>query len=71
MPAVGRMSTWWRPRNWGISARSAFVSATVVLVALTLAGAGLAFVLYRLLLAGVDDAAAGRVRDIASALQLV
>jgi signal transduction histidine kinase len=70
VPAVGRMSTWWRPRNWGISARSAFVSATVVLVALTLAGAGLAFVLYRLLLAGVDDAAAGRVRDIASALQL-
>lgn len=53
----------------GISARSAFVSATVVLVALALAGAGLAFVIYRLLLADVDDAAVSRMHDIAVALQ--
>jgi len=53
----------------GISARSAAVSALVVLVAFTLAGAGLVAVLYESLLAGVDDAAAGRVRSIAAALQ--
>ncbi len=61
--------TWWRPRYWGISARSAFVSATVVLVALMVAGSGLAIILYRSLLSGVDDAAAGRVRDVVAALQ--
>jgi signal transduction histidine kinase len=53
----------------GISARSAAVSAVVVLVALTFAGAGLDLVLYRSLLAGVDDAAAGRVRIIVDALR--
>jgi signal transduction histidine kinase len=53
----------------GISARSAAVSAVVVLVALAIAGAGLDAVLYRSLLAGVDGAAAGRVRDIAEALR--
>ena len=58
-----------RPLNLGISARSAAVSAIVVLLALTFAGAGLDAILYRSLLAGVDDAAAGRVRDIAEALQ--
>jgi signal transduction histidine kinase len=69
VPRIGQPATWWWPRYWGISARSAFVSATVVLVALTIAGAGLAMILYRSLLAGVDDAAAGRVRDVVSALQ--
>jgi signal transduction histidine kinase len=61
--------TWWRPRYWGISARSAFVAASVVLVALVFAGVGLAIILYRSLLSGVDDAAAGRVRDVVAALQ--
>ncbi|MGH3641592.1 MAG: HAMP domain-containing sensor histidine kinase [Mycobacterium sp.] len=61
--------TWWRPQYWGISARSAFVSATVVLVAFVIAGAGLAVILYRSLLGGVDDAAAGRVKDIVAALR--
>jgi signal transduction histidine kinase len=55
--------------NLGISARSAAGSALVVLVAFTLAGAGLVAVLYESLLAGVDDAAVGRVRSIAAALQ--
>jgi hypothetical protein len=41
----------------------------VVLVALMFAGAGLVTVLYQSLMAGVDDAAAGRVRDVANALQ--
>jgi signal transduction histidine kinase len=45
------------------------VSAIVVLVALTAAGAGLIAVLYNSLLAAVDDAAAGRVQDIVTALQ--
>ena len=57
------------PRSWGIAARSAFVSAMVVLVALTIAGAGLVFVLYRSLLSGLDDGAARRVDDIAAGLQ--
>ena len=58
-----------RPANLGISARSAAVSAIVVLVAFAFAGAGLDAILYRSLLAGVDDATAGRVRHIAEALQ--
>jgi signal transduction histidine kinase len=53
----------------GISARSAAVSAIVVLCALTIAGAGLDAILYRTLLAGVDSASAERVGDIAKALQ--
>jgi signal transduction histidine kinase len=57
----------WMP-TWGISGRSAFVAAAVVFVALALAGAVLAMVLYRSMLAGVDSAAAARVSDIASAL---
>lgn len=57
------------PANFGISARSAAVSAIVVLVAFAFAGAALDAVLYRSLLVGVDDATAGRVRDIAEALQ--
>ena len=69
LPQLSRARTWWRPRHRGIAARSAFVAASVVLVALMVAGAGLAFILSRSLLSGVDDAAAGRVNDIVSALQ--
>ncbi|WP_293343353.1 HAMP domain-containing sensor histidine kinase [Mycobacterium sp.] len=53
----------------GISARSAAVSAIVVLCALTIAGAGLDGILYRTLLASVDYASAERVRDIVKDLQ--
>jgi signal transduction histidine kinase len=59
----------WHLAHLGISARSAAVSAMVVLCALGVAGAGLDAVLYRKLLAGVDYAAAERVRDISTALQ--
>jgi signal transduction histidine kinase len=55
-------------KRLGIPARSATVSAVAVLVALTLAGSVLDLVLYRYLLAGVDDATAGRVRNIVGAL---
>ncbi|OBI27315.1 two-component sensor histidine kinase [Mycobacterium sp. E1386] len=55
--------------HWGIAARSAAVSAMVVLCALLLAGAALDAFLYRSLLVGVDYAAAERVRDLAKALQ--
>jgi signal transduction histidine kinase len=55
-------------KRLGIPARSATVSAIAVLVALTLAGFVLDLVLYRYLLAGVDDATAGRVRNIVGAL---
>lgn len=54
--------------NLGISARSAAVSAVVVLVTLALAGVTFCLLLYRSLLAGVDDASAGRVRGIVDAL---
>jgi signal transduction histidine kinase len=60
---------WLNPRCWGIVVRSAMVSAVMVLVAMTLVGAGLAVLLYRQLLADVDDAAARRVRDVAAALR--
>jgi len=53
----------------GISARSAATSAVVVLIAFALAGAAFDLILYRTLLAGVDDATAGRVRTIVDALQ--
>jgi signal transduction histidine kinase len=56
------------PSNWGIPARSAAVSAMVVFVAVTVAGAGLVAVLYNSLLNGVDDAAAGRVGDVVAGL---
>lgn len=69
VPRLRQPSTWLRPRYWGIAARSAFVSGTVVLVAFAAAGAGLALILYRSLLAGVDDAAAARVGDIVAALR--
>ncbi|OBI13573.1 two-component sensor histidine kinase [Mycobacterium sp. E2497] len=55
--------------HWGIPARSAAVSAAVVLCALALAGAGLDAFLYRSLLTGVDYASAERVRDLRNALQ--
>ncbi|MDT5325022.1 MAG: hypothetical protein QOF25_2174 [Mycobacterium sp.] len=55
--------------TWGISARSAFVAASVVFVVLGIAGAGLAVVLYRTMLSGVDSAAAGRISEIADAVQ--
>lgn len=58
-----------RPWNWGISARSALVAATVVLVALTAAGAILAVVLYRSMLSGLDGTAAARVGDVAHQLE--
>lgn len=60
--------SWWRPWNWGISARSAFVAATVVFIALTVAGAGLAVALYRSMLSSVDSAAAARVGEISAVL---
>lgn len=58
-----------RPATCGISARSAVVSATVVLVAVLVTGAALVFVLYASLLSSVDAAAAGRVRDTVAALE--
>jgi signal transduction histidine kinase len=57
------------PRRWGFPARSAAVSATVVFVALTVAGVGLIAVLYHSLLRGVDDVTAGRVRDLVADLE--
>jgi signal transduction histidine kinase len=57
-----------RPPSLGISARSAAISAVVVLFALTFAGAAFDVILYRSLLAGVDEATAGRVRTIVDAL---
>lgn len=52
--------------SWGISARSACVVATVVFLALGVAGAVLAASLYRTMLSGIDSAAAGRVSEIAA-----
>jgi len=57
------------PRHWGISARSAVVSASVVLVALGIAGAGLIAVLNTTLVQGVEAATTDRVRNVASALR--
>lgn len=58
-----------RPRHWGLAARSAVVSASVVLIALVIAGLGLVGVLSTTLSKSVDDAAADRVRGIVSALR--
>ncbi|MEU0498303.1 ATP-binding protein [Mycobacterium sp. NPDC006124] len=55
-----------RTADWGISGRSALVAATVVFVALGIAGAGLAAILYRTMLSGVDSAAATRVGEISA-----
>jgi signal transduction histidine kinase len=57
------------PLRWSIAARSAFIAAAVVFMALALAGAALTTALYHSLLAGVDDAAARRVGDIAAGLE--
>lgn len=54
--------------QWSIAARSAFIAGTVVFVAFTLTGAGLTGVFYRSLIAGVDAAAAARVRDVSAGL---
>jgi signal transduction histidine kinase len=56
------------PRYWGIAARAAAVSATVVLAALAVSSAGILALLYGLLLSGVDDATGARVTEIAAAL---
>src|SRR5882757_693194 len=69
MADSGRKLTLLRPRVWSIPARSALVSATVILVAVTLAGGILLSVLYFSLLSAVDDAAATRLRDITKTLQ--
>jgi signal transduction histidine kinase len=66
---AGASRAWWRPWYWGISARSAFVAATVVFFTLTLAGAGLAAVLYRSMLSGIDSTAAARVSDVAAEVE--
>ena len=57
-----------RMSAWGISARSAFVAATVVLVALAVAGAVFAVVVYRSMLSSIDSAAADRVANLVLAL---
>jgi signal transduction histidine kinase len=57
-----------RPTAWGISVKSAIVSASVVFVAVLITGAMLVLILYASLLSSVDDAAAGRVRDVVAAL---
>jgi signal transduction histidine kinase len=54
---------------WSISTRSALVAATVILLALTVAGAILLSVLYFSLISAADNAAASRLRDIAKTLQ--
>lgn len=64
-----RKATLLHPRTWSISARSALVSATVILVALSMAGGILLSVLYFALISASDDAAASRLRDIAQTLQ--
>jgi signal transduction histidine kinase len=56
-------------RNLGISARSAAVSGIVVLLAFAFAGTALDVILYRSLLADVDDATAARVHNIVEAIQ--
>lgn len=60
---------WLQPAHWGIAARSAVVSATLVLVALVIVGAGLLAVLNTTLRRGLDDATADRVRSVVSALR--
>jgi signal transduction histidine kinase len=61
--------TWLRPSYWGIPLRSAIVSASVVMVAFALGGVAVAALLYRQLVADVDDAAARRVGDLIAGLQ--
>ncbi|MGL6236155.1 MAG: HAMP domain-containing sensor histidine kinase [Segniliparus sp.] len=56
-------------QRWGIPARAAMVSASVVLLALSFVAASLLALLYFTLIRTIDDAAANRVHDIARALQ--
>lgn len=57
------------PGHWGIAARSAVVAATVVLIALAAAGAGLIVLLYRIMITDVNDAATARLHDITASLR--
>ncbi|MGW0158888.1 sensor histidine kinase [Mycobacterium sp. NPDC003323] len=57
-----------RPGDWGISARSAFVAASVVLGALAVTAVVVAWVLYQTMLTGVDNAAAARVARVAQVI---
>lgn len=57
-----------RPGEWGISARSAFVAASVVLGALAVTAVVVSWVLYQSMLTGVDNAAAARVARVAAAV---
>ena len=57
------------PRKWGIATRSAIVAATVVLVALVIAGTGLTVLLSRVLVSAVDAAATERLYDITTDLK--
>jgi signal transduction histidine kinase len=57
----------WLP-HWSIAARSAFICGAMVLVALAATGMVLTAVFYRSMIAGVDAAAAARVRDLAADL---
>ena len=84
-PQPCRIRLWGCPRSARFGERGSCVRCTpvtwasplarpryrriVVLFAFAFAGAALDAILYRSLLAGVDDATAGRVRDIAQALQ--
>jgi signal transduction histidine kinase len=63
-----RPPVWLQPAMWGVAKKSAIVSASVVLVAVLITGAGLVLVLFVSLLTSVDDAAARRVGDIVAAL---
>jgi signal transduction histidine kinase len=63
-----RPPAWLQPADWGVSVKSAIVSASVVLIAVLITGAGLVAVLYASLLTSVDDAAARRVGDVVAAL---
>jgi signal transduction histidine kinase len=60
---------YWSPRHWGIAARSAVVSGSVVLIVLLIAGMGLIAVLSTTLLRTVDYAATDRVGSLISALR--
>ncbi|SBS78066.1 Signal transduction histidine kinase [uncultured Mycobacterium sp.] len=65
---LSRLLSRLRLPHWSIAARSAFIAGAVVFVALAVAGAALTGVFYRTLIAGVDAAAAARVRDVSAGL---
>lgn len=71
-PAKGPLSALparFQPIRWSIAVRSAVASSIVVLVAVLITAAALVLLLYQSLLASVDDAAAGRLRDIVAGLE--